>query len=148
MQVLVLDVLGLSDNAARGHVGAGGAQLTGVTGHYCVGSMNDSAQATDRSAVEGWFRHRGLPYVVRRKLGAGGLLPRSTPAFVVLLVLDPLLSEYGAVTAANHRDFVRRAGNPAYVAVEFVVVTAAWSCPLLLGWMVRLWVRLIGEGGR
>lgn len=110
--------------------------------------MSDSADAVDRRAVEAWFRHRGLPYVVRRKLGAGGLLPRTTPAFVVLLVLDPLLSKYGALAAANHDDFVRRADNPAYVAVEFVLLVAAIVVPLVAGWLVGRWLRRLSRGRR
>ena len=108
----------------------------------------EETQATDRRAVEAWFRRRGLPYVVRRKLGAGGLLPRTTPAFVVLLALDPLLSEYGALNAANHDDFARRADNPAYVAVEFLLLIAAIVVPVLLGWLVAIWLRRLSRAGR
>ena len=111
--------------------------------------MNDSADATDdRRTVEAWFRHRGLPYVVRRKLGAGGLLPRTTPVFVVLLVLDPLLSKYGALVAANHDDFGRRADNPAYVAIEFVLLIAAVVVPLLAGWLVAKGLRRLRRRAR
>jgi hypothetical protein len=110
--------------------------------------MNDSAQATDRRAVEGWFRHRGLPFVVRRKLGAGGLLPRATPALIVLLAVDPLLSKYGELTAANHDDFVARGDNPGYVAVQFILLIAAIVIPVLLGWLVSLWLRRLRRVAR
>lgn len=108
----------------------------------------EETQTADRRAVEAWFRRRGLPYVVRRKLGAGGLLPRTTPAFVVLLALDPLLSKYGALTAANHDDFVKRADNPAYVAIEFVLLIAAVVVPMLLGWLVAMGMRRLRRAGR
>lgn len=108
----------------------------------------EDTQAIDRRAVEGWFRHRGLPYVVRRKLGAGGLLPRATPAFVVLLALDPLLSKYGALNAANHDDFASRADNPAYVVTEFILLMAAIVVPVLLGWLTALWLRRLRRAAR
>jgi hypothetical protein len=107
-----------------------------------------AAEATDRRAVEAWFRHRGLPYVVRRKLGAGGLLPRTTPAFVVLLALDPLLSKYGELNAANHADFSQRADNPAYVAIEFILLIAAMVAPILLGRLVAGWLRRLSRTGK
>ena len=98
--------------------------------------------------MEAWFRRRGLPHVVRRKSQGRALLQRATPALVVLLVLDPLLSEYGALTAANHEDFTRRVDNPVYVLVELALLAAAIVAPVVAGWAVARGMRRLAGRGR
>ena len=109
--------------------------------------MSDSAEV-DRRAVEAWFRRRGLPHVVRRKSQGRALLQRTTPALVVLLAVDPLLSEYGALTAANHDDFTRRVDNPGYVLVELALLVAAFVAPVLAGWLVAKVMRRLAPRPR
>jgi hypothetical protein len=95
--------------------------------------MGGSSAEVDRRAVEAWFRRRGLPLVIRRRLLGSGLLQRSTPALVFLLFIDPLVSAIGKLITVER---IERIGdNSALVIALLALTVAALTIPVLAGWL-------------
>jgi hypothetical protein len=100
----------------------------------------------DRRAVEGWFRRRGLPLMVRRDERGSRLLQRATPALVFLLTVDPATTGVTALLDAPALEDSMT--NTAYVFLLLVVVVAAVVAPLLAGWAVSVWLGRLARRGR
>lgn len=106
------------------------------------------ATEVDRRAVETWFRRRGLPLVVRGRLRGSQLLQRTTPALVLLLVIDPMLSALGVLTLSDSEQFARQVDNPGYVVGLLALTVGSLVVPVLAGWLTARWMRRMGERGR
>jgi MFS family permease len=98
----------------------------------------------DRRVVEGWFRRRGLPLVIRRQWRGGDLLQRATPALVLLLIIDPLLSAIGRILVVDED----RLDNPGLVFGLLALIVAALVVPVLAGWLTARWMRRLSPRGR
>jgi hypothetical protein len=99
----------------------------------------------DRRAVEAWFRRRGLPLIIRRRLRGGRLLQRSTPALVFLLVVDPLLSGLDHLVNFDDRTFEQRIDNPGFVVGLLALTVASVVVPVLAGALVSRLMRGMPE---
>ncbi|RZS41242.1 hypothetical protein EV193_103563 [Herbihabitans rhizosphaerae] len=99
-----------------------------------------------RGTVEEWFRRRGLPLVVRRKVVGAALLQRSTPLLVFLLALDPILSVLARFTDVPQAEFDSRVANSGYVVALLGLTAAALIVPVFLGWLVAWIMRRASKG--
>ncbi len=108
--------------------------------------MNGSE--VDRRVVEAWFRRRGLPLVIRRRWRGNDLLQRATPALVLVLILDPLLSIIGVLLVVDDEKLRRLGDNPGFVVGLLALIVAALVVPVLAGWLVARWMRRLGQRRR
>jgi hypothetical protein len=102
----------------------------------------------DRRAVEAWFRRRGLPLVIRRRWRGSDLLQRATPALVLLLFIDPLLSGIGRLLVVDDEKLQRLGDNPGFVVGLLALIVSALVVPVLAGWFTARWMRRLGQRGR
>lgn len=98
--------------------------------------------------MEAWFRRRGLPLVIRRRWRGNDLLQRTTPALVLLLVIDPLISAIGVLLVVDDEKLQRLGDNPGYVFGLLALTVAALVVPVLAGWLTAKWMRRLGPRGR
>jgi hypothetical protein len=102
----------------------------------------------DRRAVEAWFRRRGLPLVVRSDERGSRLLQRAVPALAFVLVIDPMLSLVTWLLDVSPGELERRMANTAYVFGLLALIVAAVVVPVLAGWLMSLWMRVLSRRGR
>jgi hypothetical protein len=107
-----------------------------------------SGSEVDRRAVEAWFRRRGLPLVIRRRWRGSDLLQRATPALVLLLFIDPLLSGIGKLLVVDEEKLQRLGDNPGFVVGLLALIVSALVVPVLAGWLTARWMRRLGQRGR
>jgi hypothetical protein len=112
-----------------------------------VEAVNEGA-AFDRRAVEAWFRRRGLPLFVRSDERGSRLLQRATPALMFVLVIDPVLTLVTWLLDVPQAELERRMANTAYVFVLLALILAAVVVPVVAGWLVSLWMRVLSRRGR
>jgi hypothetical protein len=98
----------------------------------------------NRLKVETWFRRRGLPTVVRRKVRGTGLLPRATPVLVFLLLFDPLVTWIGHQLAKLGVN----TDNTPYVLGLLALSVATLVVPFVVSWLVSRVLRRLGERTR
>jgi hypothetical protein len=108
-----------------------------------MGGASAEDDEEDRQAVETWFRRRGLPLVIRRRFRGSELLQRSSPALVVLLVMDPLLFGIGRLVSTE--TFDRASDNPGFVVVLLALTLAVLVVPVLAGWLTSKWMRRMSD---
>jgi hypothetical protein len=106
------------------------------------------AEGFDRRAVEAWFRRRGLPLFVRSDERGSRLLQRAVPALVFVLVSDPMLTLVTWLVNVPQAEFERRMANTAYVFPLLALIVGAVVVPVLAGWLVSLWMRVLSRRGR
>src|SRR4051794_15492687 len=111
-------------------------------------SVSAVAVGFDRRAVEAWFRRRGLPLFVRSDERGSRLLQRSVPALVFLLVIDPITTLVTWLVDVPQAEFQRRMANTAYVFPLLALIVAGVVVPVLAGWLVSLWMRVLPRPGR
>jgi len=102
----------------------------------------------DLRAVETWFRRRGLPLVVQKRLRGNALLQRSTSAMVFVVLLDPLITLLADLFSASQREVTRRTEDPLFVIVVLAIGVGIPVLPVLAGWLVSRWLRAMGEVGK
>jgi hypothetical protein len=102
----------------------------------------------DRRAVEGWFRRRGLPLFVRSDERGSRLLQRAAPALMFVLVIDPMLTLVTWLVNVPQAEFERRMANTAYVFPLLASIAGAVVVPVLAGWLVSRWMRVLSRRGR
>jgi hypothetical protein len=102
----------------------------------------------DLRAVEIWFRRRGLPLVVQKRLRGRALLQRTAPAVVFALLVDPLITLLANVLDASQRELERRVDDPLFVIGVLALAVAILVVPVLVGWLTWRWMRAVGEVGR
>jgi hypothetical protein len=98
----------------------------------------------NRRAVETWFRRRGLPMVVRRRIRGTALLARATPVQVFLLVFDPFFTWVGSRLAKLSVN----SSNTPYVLGLLAISLAALVVPVLVAWLVAWGMRRLSESTR
>lgn len=86
----------------------------------------------ERREAEAWFRRRGLPVVVRRRVRGVALLPRATPAIVFLLLIGPLLALLAYIVSFTE-DYL---SGTTYTVLVLALTLAALVVPPLGGWLV------------
>lgn len=99
----------------------------------------------ERRDAEAWFRRRGLPVVVRRRVRGVALLPRATPAIVFFLLIGPLLVLLGYVVAFAD-DLIGDETTSALVVLGLTL--AALVVPPLGGWLVSKGMRRLERRGQ
>lgn len=110
--------------------------------------MVEQSIDVDRRVAETWFRRRGLPMVVRRRLRGVALVQRATPAVVFLMLIDPLLSVLRKLVDVTEQKFEQQLANPVYIIGVLALTLAALVVPPLGGWLVARWTRGMRERGR
>lgn len=111
-------------------------------------ATRSAAERIDLRAVETWFRRRGLPLVVRRRVRGTAIVQRSTPAMVFVLLIDPLLSGITALVDVPREQVERQVDNPVFVIGLLALAVAALVVPVLAGWLTSRWLRATGPTGR
>lgn len=102
----------------------------------------------DLRAVETWFRRRGLPLVVQKRLRGRALLQRTAPAVVFALLVDPLITLLANVLDASQRELDRRVEDPLFVIGVLALAVAILVIPVLVGWLAWRWMRAVGAVGK
>lgn len=98
----------------------------------------------ERREAEAWFRRRGLPVVVRRRVRGVALLPRATPAIVFFLLVGPLLVLLGHVVAFTDKYL----DGTTYTVLVLGLTLAALVVPPLGGWLVSKGMRRLERRGQ
>lgn len=102
----------------------------------------------DRRDAESWFRKRGLPLVVRRRLRATGLLRRATPAIVFFVLIEPIVRVLAYVVAQADRLLPGGEDDPLFVIIVLALTVGALVVPPVGGWLVAKWMKRIGPRGK
>lgn len=102
-----------------------------------------------RRQAERWFRQRGLPLVVRRRLRSSALLPRATPAIVFFLLVEPLVQALAYVIEKVRELFgPGGAESVGFTIVVLALTAGALVVPPLGGWLVSKLMRRFDRPGR
>jgi hypothetical protein len=108
------------------------------------------SEQVDRRQAEAWFRRRGLPVVVRRRVRGVALLPRATPAIVFFLLVEPLIQTL-AFIVNEVRELWPEDGEDSttiFTILVLALTVAALVIPPLGGWLVSRLMRRFDQGGR
>jgi uncharacterized membrane protein len=103
---------------------------------------------SDRARLEAALRRRGLPLVVRHDRRGSAILQRATPALTVLLLNDPMTSLLTRLLTVTKEELQRRLANPAWVLGLLALTVAALVVPVVAGWLVSRWLRVLRRPGR
>jgi len=105
-------------------------------------------QLSEVERVETWFRQRGLPLVVRRRVRGVDLLPRATPSIVFFLLIEPIL-QILAYVVAKVTELWPGEGDEStgFALVVLGLTVGALVIPPLGGWLVSRLMRRVGERG-
>jgi hypothetical protein len=99
----------------------------------------------DLARLEAALRRRGLPLMVRHDRRGSAILRRATPALTFLLVGDPLTSLLTKLLAEPGPE---RLNNSFWVFAYLAITVAILVVPVLSGWLVSVWLRVLPRRGR
>jgi uncharacterized membrane protein len=85
---------------------------------------------------------------VRHDRRGSAILQRATPALTVLLLNDPMTSLLTRLLTVTKEELQRRLANPAWVLGLLALTVAALVVPVVAGWLVSRWLRVLRRPGR
>lgn len=109
--------------------------------------MSEQQEAVEQA--EAWFRRRGLPLVVRRRVRGVDLLPRATPSIVFFLLIEPIVQVLAYVIAKVTELWPDEGEESTGFALLLLGLTvAALVIPPLGGWLVSRLMRRFDDRGQ